>query len=51
MAKECCNINDTVQEFYDYLKAFLLKRVSNSEVAEDIVQDVMLELVLSLIHI
>ena len=45
MAKECCNINDTVQEFYDYLKAFLLKRVSNSEVAEDIVQDVMLELV------
>ena len=45
MANECCNINDTVQEFYDYLKAFLYKRVSNNELAEDIVQDVMLELV------
>ncbi|MCG8574648.1 MAG: sigma-70 family RNA polymerase sigma factor [Flavobacteriales bacterium] len=45
MANECCNINDTVQEFYDYLKAFLYKRVSSNELAEDIVQDVMLELV------
>ena len=45
MKEECCNINETVQEFYDFLKAFLLKRVSSSEVAEDIVQEVMLQLV------
>ncbi|WP_196890830.1 sigma-70 family RNA polymerase sigma factor [Aureivirga marina] len=45
MKKECCNINEIVQHFYDYLKAFILKKVNDKELAEDLVQEVMLKLV------
>ncbi len=45
MKQECCNINDTVQTYYHFIKAFVLKRVSDLETAEDIVQDVMFQLV------
>lgn len=45
MKEECCNIGDVVQEFYTYLKAYVLKKVGDEHVAEDIVQDVMLKLV------
>lgn len=42
---ECCNINDVVQEFYDFLKAYILKKTKDVNLAEDIVQEVMLKLV------
>lgn len=45
MEKECCNINDVVQEFYDYLKSYILKKTGKKSIAEDIVQEVMLKLV------
>lgn len=45
MKKECCNINEVIEEFYDYLKHFTLKKVKDETIAEDIVQEVMMELV------
>lgn len=45
MDKECCNINEVVREFYDYLKSFILKKTNDKNIAEDIVQEVMLKLV------
>ncbi|WP_281239471.1 sigma-70 family RNA polymerase sigma factor [Flavobacterium praedii] len=45
MKKECCNINEVVNEFYIFLKNFIYKKVQNSTIAEDIVQDVMMKLV------
>lgn len=45
MKKECCNINDAVQEFYSFLKFYILKRVEDVETAEDLVQEVMVQLV------
>ena len=43
--KECCNINEIVRDFYLYLKAYILKKTANEEIAKDIVQEVMLKLV------
>lgn len=37
----CCNIQKSVQEFYDSLFSFALGKVGNKEAAEDIVQEVM----------
>ncbi|WP_052467029.1 sigma-70 family RNA polymerase sigma factor [Psychroserpens damuponensis] len=45
MKKECCNINEVVQEFYNYLKSYILSKVNNVTVAEDIVQEVMIKLI------
>lgn len=45
MKNECCNINDVVQEFYAYLKAYILKKVDDKSIAEDIVQEVMIKLI------
>lgn len=45
MKKECCNINELVQDFYNYLKSYILKKIGNKTVAEDIVQEVMLKAV------
>ncbi|WP_310993981.1 sigma-70 family RNA polymerase sigma factor [Aequorivita marina] len=45
MKKECCNINEVVQEFYDYLKGYIVKKTGDITVAEDIVQEVMVKLV------
>ncbi|GAA5225124.1 sigma-70 family RNA polymerase sigma factor [Membranihabitans marinus] len=45
MKNECCNINEIVRDFYLYLKAYILKKTANEEIAEDIVQEVMLKLV------
>lgn len=45
MKKECCNLNEVIQDFYNYLKFFILKRVQNEMVAEDIVQEVILKLI------
>lgn len=45
MKQECCNINEIIQEFYDYLKAFVFSRTKDKSVAEDIVQNVMVKLV------
>jgi RNA polymerase sigma-70 factor (ECF subfamily) len=47
MKKECCNINEVVQEFYNYLKSYILGKVKDKTLAEDIVQEVMMKLVLS----
>lgn len=43
--KECCNINEVVQEYYNYLKSYIRTKVSNGSVADDIVQEVMVKLV------
>ncbi|MCF2876526.1 MULTISPECIES: sigma-70 family RNA polymerase sigma factor [unclassified Tenacibaculum] len=45
MKKECCNLNEVIQEFYNFLKAYVLGKVKNKQVAEDIVQEVMIKLV------
>lgn len=45
MNKECCNINEVIQEFYKYLKSYILGKVKDKNVAEDIVQEVMLKLI------
>lgn len=37
----CCNIQKSVQDFYDSLFSFALSKVGNKEAAEDIVQEVM----------
>jgi len=42
---ECCNINDVVQEFYEFLKAYIIKKTNDIYLAEDIVQEVMFKLV------
>lgn len=43
--KECCDVEQTVLSFYDQLKFYILKKVDGVEVAEDLVQEVMLRLV------
>ncbi len=45
MNKECCNINDVIQEFYNNLKSYILGKVKDKNVAEDVVQEVMLKLI------
>ncbi len=45
MKKECCDINEVVQEFYDFLKFYILKKVNDEVIAEDIVQEVMIKLI------
>jgi len=45
MKKECCNINEIVQEYYSYLKSYILKKVNDSSLADDLVQEVMIKLV------
>lgn len=45
MKDECCNINEVIQEFYDYLKAYILTKTKDKAIAEDIVQNVMIKLV------
>lgn len=45
MKKECCNLNEVIQEFYNYLKSYILKNVQDKALAEDIVQDVMVKLI------
>ncbi|CAM1343673.1 sigma-70 family RNA polymerase sigma factor [Tenacibaculum amylolyticum] len=45
MKKECCNINEVVQEFYNYLKSYVLGKVKDKNLAEDIVQEVMIKLI------
>lgn len=45
MKQECCNINEIIREFYDYLKAFIYNKTKDKSIAEDIVQNVMIKLV------
>ena len=45
MKQECCNINEVIQEFYDYLKAYIFNKTKDKSIAEDIVQNVMIKLV------
>lgn len=45
MKKKCCNINEVVLEFYSYLKSYILGKVKNKTLAEDIVQEVMIKLI------
>ncbi|MBA4744406.1 MAG: sigma-70 family RNA polymerase sigma factor [Muricauda sp.] len=45
MKKECCDINELIEDFYNYLKHFTLKKVRDETIAEDIVQEVMMKLV------
>lgn len=43
--KECCDLNEVVNEFYTFLKAYLTKKTKDASIAEDLVQEVMLKLV------
>jgi len=45
MKEECCNIHEIIQDFYTYLYNYTLQRVNNTAIAEDIVQDVMIQLI------
>ena len=45
MKKECCNLNEVIQEFYNFLEAYILGKVNDKQIAEDIVQEVMIKLV------
>lgn len=45
MKSECCNINKIIQEFYSYLKSYILGKVKDITISEDIVQEVMLKLI------
>jgi len=45
MKKECCNINEIVQNYYSHLKSYILKRVNDSSIADDLVQEVMIKLI------
>lgn len=42
---ECCDLNEIIQNFYSHLKKYLIGKIKNSELAEDIVQEVMLKVV------
>ncbi|MDZ7778053.1 MAG: sigma-70 family RNA polymerase sigma factor [Bacteroidales bacterium] len=42
---ECCDLNIIVSDFYNHLKNYLLGKIHNNELAEDIVQEVMLKVV------
>lgn len=43
--KECCNINSVVNDFYKAIYAYALKHTRDNDLAEDIVQEVMLRIV------
>lgn len=43
--KECCNIDQIVNEFHNQLIGYLIKYTHNTELAEDITQEVMLKLI------
>lgn len=45
MKKECCDINELIEDFYNHLKYFTLKKVQDETIAEDIVQEVMMKLI------
>ncbi len=45
MKQECCNINEIIQEFYDYLKTYIFSKTKDKSISEDIVQNVMIKLV------
>jgi RNA polymerase sigma-70 factor (ECF subfamily) len=45
MKKECCNINEVVKEFYNYLKSYIFGKVKDKTLADDIVQEVMVKLI------
>lgn len=42
---ECCDLNEIIQNFYSQLKKYLIGKTKNSELAEDIVQEVMLKVI------
>lgn len=43
--KECCNIDQIVNEFHNQLIGYLIKHTHNTELAEDITQEVMIKLI------
>jgi len=42
---ECCDLNEIIQTFYSQLKKYLTGKIKNNELAEDIVQEVMIKVV------
>lgn len=42
---ECCDLNLIVSDFYTHLKKYLIGKIRNNELAEDIVQEVMLKVI------
>lgn len=42
---ECCNLDSLISDFNNHLKKYLLGKIHNNELSEDIVQEVMLKVV------
>lgn len=42
---ECCDLNLIVSDFYNHLKQYLMGKIHNNELTEDIVQEVMLKVI------
>lgn len=42
---ECCDLNIIISDFYSHLKKYLIVKIRNNELAEDIVQEVMLKVI------
>lgn len=45
MKKECCDLNEVIQEFYNYVKAYVFNKTKDKQLSEDIIQEVMFKLV------
>lgn len=44
---ECCDLNIIVSDFYNHLKKYLMGKIHDNELAEDIVQEVMLKVIVA----
>jgi RNA polymerase sigma-70 factor (ECF subfamily) len=45
MNNECCDIDQVVSDFYNHLKKYLIVKIKNNELAEDILQEVMFKVI------
>jgi DNA-directed RNA polymerase specialized sigma24 family protein len=43
----CCDLNMIISDFYNQLKQYVIKKINNNELAEDIVQEVMLKVIVA----
>jgi len=45
MSRSTENIADTVKQFYEYLKGYIIKKIGDPNLADDLTQEVMYRLV------
>ncbi|MEW6527895.1 MAG: sigma-70 family RNA polymerase sigma factor [Spirochaetota bacterium] len=43
----CCDLNMIISDFYNQLKKYVIGKINNNELAEDIVQEVMLKVIVA----